>query len=277
VHYGPLPAAVIHDSIFQKHNVIQLWDKDPGRCTLLLKPSRLRSRSALLVLVVAMVLTATQFSLYAVAQEIEDRYDCSPPWDIITVRTGKNLDVQYRCEPRMYEEDLRVWRWVFYRFVPAGGDKRVTAFRKSTSPPYAMEIQGLFGEAQGGGGAGSRIYITQPNGGNLDRRIAARVIMEVSNSPTGGWYNCAGHDTGWVEASQPQSVMTAFLNNYTQPDCGVGYYRAQVAGRFWSVSLNRWITSQWHYTGAVWVNGPPCCVAATEPTSIRVPPITGDP
>jgi hypothetical protein len=239
---------------------------------------KLRLRRLLMVLLtLLMVLTVTQLSPHAVAQEIEDVYHCSPPWDVITVATGKSLDVQYRCEPRMEDVDLRVWRWYFYRFVPAGGDKRLTAVRRSSSPPYTMEIQGLFGEAQGGGGAGSRIFITNPSGSALNRRIAARVLMEVSSSPTGGWYNCAGRDTGWVEAATQRSAMTAFLNNFTQPDCGVGYYRAQVAGRFWSISQNNWITSRWHYTAAVWVNGPPCCVAATEPTSKRVPPVTGNP
>ena len=75
--------------------------------------------------------------------------------------------------------------------------------------------------------------------------------MEVEYSGSSTFQNC--RDTGWKEAPSPQSEYAAFLNNYTQPDCGTGYYRAQVAGRFWSISQSRWITSQWHYTSPIWI------------------------
>jgi hypothetical protein len=218
---------------------------------LLLKLSRLRSRLALLVLSILMVLTATQFSPYAFAQDIEDEYHCSPEWYVITVKTGKSLDVQYRCEPRMEEFDLRVWRWTFFRFVPAGEDKRVGAVRRSSSPPYTMEITGLVGRAQGGGAAGGRIFITNPDGSNLDRRLAVRTIMEYRPSGSSVWSNC--RDNGWVESPKAASAFATYINNFTQPNCGTGYYRTQVAGRFWSISQNNWITSLYHYTAAIYI------------------------
>jgi hypothetical protein len=221
---------------------------------------RLRSlpRSLFMLLVLALVVLTAALATPAFA--VVDKYYCSPPWGEREIVTGKTVNIIQRCEPHMVGTTVRVWRWTFLRFKLADRDRRVLASRLSSSPPYWMEIQGLFGGAQGGGSAAGGILITQPNGGNLDRRIAARTITEVSPNPTGGFYNC--RDTGWVEASIQRSWTAAYINHYGSPDCGAGYYRAQVAGRFWSVSLNRWITSQWHYTAAIWISLP---VAPTEP------------
>ena len=259
-------------------------DGETSKGLWMLLPRLRRLRKALLVPLALLVLVSAiqlgPLATLAAAQHVVDK-ECEPLGATREWVTGTGINIIDVCIQVPHITDIHgthyKWIWDFLRFKPADGDKRVRASRSSTSPPYWMHIQGIFGGGAGGGAAGGRIWITNPDGSRLHRRIAVRVLMEVSSSPTGGWYNCAGRDTGWREPPGPESEHHAFLNNYTQPDCGVGYYRTQVAGRFWSISLNQWITSQWHYTPAVWVDGPPCCVAATEPTSKRVPPVTGNP
>ena len=136
-------------------------------------------------------------------------------------------------------------------------------------------VSGVVGKGEGGGAVGGRIWIKDPSGANLSRRVAVHLIMEYAPTPTSGYLNC--HDLGWDEAISPQAETTSFWNNQTQPDCGDGYYRAQVAGRFWSVSQNNWITSNWHYTGSIFITT--CCRRALkkEPTFRPRPPVTGNP
>lgn len=244
-----------------------------------------RSRIPMLVSVAAlMILSAVQLgplSTPASAAHVAHK-DCQPLGDTRRIKTGGSLDILEHCvqSPILELEDGKlvqhyVWIWEFLRFVPAGGDKVVRATRNSQSPPYWMNVSGIVGKGEGGGAVGGRIWIKNPNGTNLSRRIAVHLIMEYAPTPTSGYLNC--HDLGWDEAISPQAETTSFWNNQTQPDCGEGYYRAQVAGRFWSVSQNNWITSNWHYTGALFITT--CCRRAPkeERTFTPGPPVTGNP
>jgi hypothetical protein len=161
---------------------------------------------------------------------------------------------------------VRIYDWFYSHTEPANNDKTVRAKRYSSSPPYKMYIQSSFGVGSGGGAAVGTMRITNPNGTALNRRIAVRTITEVQTSPTGSFYNC--RDSGWVEAPTQRSWWNKKTLQYTQPDCGAGYYRSQVAGRFFSVSLNQWITSNWHYSGSIWLSAP---VLLTEPTATPRP------
>jgi hypothetical protein len=239
----------------------------------MLLPRLRRSRRSLVALLALVtLLTATQLGLLATSARAEPQLHlCSPEWAERELATGTGINIIERCEPHpWYFMSLpgTLWDWAFLRFKPADQDKRVIAKRYSSSPPYSMKIQGIFGGGTGGGAAGGNIRLTNPDGTPLNRRIAARAIIEVQPNPSGGFQNC--RDSGWKESSSA-SWKSAWFNQYTQPDCGKGYYRAQVAGRFWSVSLNKWITSQWHYTTPIWVDGPPICCVATEPTVTPTP------
>ena len=142
------------------------------------------------------------------------------------------------------------WRWEFYRFTP-GPSQKQHGSRVSSSPPYRMHIDSAVGTGVGGGDAVGAIWINNPNGTALNRRIAVHTIMEYAPSPTSSYINC--HDLGWVEAPTQRSFWRVAIKQYSQPDCGQGYYRAQVAGRFLATSTNTWQTSSWHYSPAVFI------------------------
>jgi hypothetical protein len=244
-----------------------------------------RFRIPMLVSMAAlMTLSAVQLGPLATPASAEHvaKKDCSPLGVTREVETGTGINIIDQCiqAPILDVENNKivqhyVWIWDFLRFKPAGGDKVVRATRNSQSPPYWMLVSGVVGKGEGGGAVGGRIWIKDPSGANLSRRVAVHLIMEYAPTPTSGYLNC--HDLGWDEAISPQAETTSFWNNQTQPDCGDGYYRAQVAGRFWSVSQNNWITSNWHYTGSIFITT--CCRRALkkEPTFRPRPPVTGNP
>jgi hypothetical protein len=233
-----------------------------------------RLRKALLVsLALLMLVSAVQLGPLATpasAQHVVKK-NCQPLGATREWVTGTGINIIDQCIQVPHITDINgthyIWIWDFLRFKPAGGDKVVRARRDSTSPPYWMQISGIVGEGNGGGAVGGRIWITNRDGSNLNRRIAVHLIMEYAPTPTSGYLNC--HDNGWDEAPSPQTETTDFINGRTEPDCGEGYYRAQVAGRFWSTSLDQWITSNWHYSPAIFVDG--CVSPCTEPTFTAVP------
>jgi hypothetical protein len=94
------------------------------------------------------------------------------------------------------------------------------------------------------GGAGNfgqvnaRIFGT--GGNRISRPIGARVIVGRWNGAA--WQAC--HDSNWHYAASNRSAF-----EWREPaNCGAGKYRAQSAGRYWSYSLNRWLTTGWVIT-----------------------------
>jgi hypothetical protein len=226
------------------------------------------------------VLTAVQFGPLATsAHAAEDFLDkpCSPPWAEYVIVTGKSVNIRMRCEPYTFQyptgEYYTLWRWSFLRFEPAdeADQQRRSVWVGDTSPAYRAQLSAMVGSGSGGGAAAGKFYIMGRNGEDLDRTIAVRLIMQVQPGPTSGWLTC--HDLGWSQQSASSGKMN-FLDQYSQPDCGDGYYRAQVAGRFWSLSLNSWITRGYTYSPAVWVNGPGTITdGEPEPTVTPTPAI----
>lgn len=128
-----------------------------------------------------------------------------------------------------------------------------------TSPPYGMTLTALMSTGTGGGWAAGNVWIYNPDGTPLSRTIAARVVIQYLRAD--GWWTC--NDSGWKQPSSARDWSTAYIPQYTQPDCGKGSYRALAAGRFWSVSLNRWETRGWITSPTVSLSGG---VGPTEPT-----------
>jgi hypothetical protein len=152
---------------------------------------------------------------------------------------------------------LEYWDWQFSRIIYPPRDNRdrlTTASRESSSPPYRMAIQSAVSDGRGGGVAVGAIGIYNLDGTELNRRIAVHTIMEYAPSPTSGYLNC--HDLGWVEAPSQRHFWSKSIVQYSEPDCGTGYYRAQVAGRFFATSTNAWETSSWHYSPALYMTAP---------------------
>jgi hypothetical protein len=227
-------------------------------------------KSLLVLLAFLLLLTAAQLGPFPTAASAEPSKYCAPLWATMKEVTGTGLDVVWRCEPAVMGT---VWVWVIYRFEPgsAANDKRQVTWVFDNTPPtlYRMGLNAMVGRGHGGGGAAGSVVITTLDGGNLDRRIASRVIMQVSTAQ--GWATC--NDSGWREGPGARSWWKSFINQGTQPDCGSASYRAQVWGRFFSGVTNSWITRGPIYSPAVSISGP-CCAPPTEPTKTPGPPVT---
>jgi hypothetical protein len=150
-----------------------------------------------------------------------------------------SYDIEERCsEILSYSGTTRMWLWEFSGVKPKRTDRRTVWVGGDNSPPYTMSLQALISDSHAGGAAAGRVVIAQPNGSNLDRRIAVLVRTQYYR-PSTGWGTC--RNGVWREASTQRSYMQWTLDQGAVPDCGNGSYRTQVYGRFFSVSLNSWV------------------------------------
>jgi hypothetical protein len=229
---------------------------------MLRKPRSLR-RSRLTLLALLLALAAIQLGPLAPAASAEDLYICSPPWAIRVVQLGNGITGKEQCVPVYMGVDGTIWDWRPISAGPGNTNRRTDWFGGRSSPPYRMSLTALMGNGSGGGAAVGKVMIYNPNNTVLKRTIAARVVIQYQR-PT-GWVTC--RDSGWKQASAASQWMRASLNQYTQPDCGGGSYRALAAGRFYSVSLNRWETRGWIASPSVGLPST-CCVSeeTVEPT-----------
>jgi hypothetical protein len=230
-------------------------------------------RSLLVLLAFLLLLTTAQLGPFRTAASAWVEHKCQPEWATMKQVTGTGLDIIWRCEPSWRLGSNTIWNWVLYRFEPGSvaDDKKTVTWVYDNTPPtlYRMGLNAMVGRGRGGGGAAGSVVITTLDGGNLDRRIASRVIMQVSTAQ--GWATC--NDSGWREGPGARSWWTSFINQGTEPDCGNASYRAQVWGRFFSGLTNSWITRGPIYSPSVSISGP-CCASPTEPTISPGPPVT---
>ncbi len=213
-----------------------------------------KSLFALLALLI--VLTVAQ-----VGPASAEDYGCTPHWGTQVVVTGGPLNIIERCEPVItFVSGDTEWDWVFLRFALANQDQRRIWQGGGSLAPYKMVVNSLVGGGSGGGAGAAKMILYNPDGTHLNRTIAVRDVMQYQPSGSSSWYTC--HDTGWKQASG--SAKRTWIWQYDQPDCGPAYYRTLAAGRFWSVSLNKWITHGWLYSPSLWI---PWGTAPAEPTS----------
>ena len=133
--------------------------------------------------------------------------------------------------------------WRIFHILPGPERFRITPFNDD-SPPYKSYVNSGIGKG-GRNGFGVVSYaIRNPNGTPLNRRIAVRLILK--NRTTGG--TCG--DTGWKEAATPRSNYTYEVSKDLPGTCGgTGYFETSAAGRFFSTSLNAWVTTNWVQSG----------------------------
>jgi hypothetical protein len=223
------------------------------------RPRTLR-KPTLALLALLLALTAAQVGLMpsAAAEPRPENKHCPYPGAIETQTLQDGTKVEWICKRFFaYANNMgEYWEWEFSRMIP-GPHEMAGGTRNSSSPPYIMRIRSAVAKGVGGGDAVGAIWIHNPSGTALNRRIAVHTIMEYAPTPTSSYINC--HDLGWVEAPTQRHFWWNAVKQHTQPDCGTGYYRAQVAGRFLATSTNTWQTSGWHYSPAVYL-------VCTDPT-----------
>jgi hypothetical protein len=219
-------------------------------------------KSLFALLALFMVLTAVQLGPGASSASAWVRHYCSPEWAIREIETNTGLNFLERCEPLRVGSTGTVWKWTFLRFKSATNNQRkLWSSGCVPNPGYVMALDSLMSNGSGGGAAAGGIQLFNCNYNPLNRTIGVRTIIQVQSSPTSSWRTCS--DKLWIEAGTQRWWQWTTLNQGREPDCGAGYYRAQVAGRYWSINLNRWITSGWLYSPSMWLSSP---VVATEPT-----------
>jgi hypothetical protein len=232
-----------------------------------------RARKSLLVLsALLMVLTVAQFGLGASpAFADRDENKCGQPmWSTREIVTGTGLNIIERCEPiteyfdPTTRETVTEWDWVHYKFKTATNNQRTLWQSGCASPGYIMVMSDLMSNGSGGGAAAAKVLLYDCNGDQLSRTTGARVVTQY-NRPD-GWYTC--NDSGWKQTTNGR--VAAYINQYTQPDCGNGSYRALAAGRFWSVTRNSWITRGWIATPAISLSYS-CCTTEPEVTPTPTP------
>jgi hypothetical protein len=240
-----------------------------------------RVRKSLLVLsALLLALTVAQFGPGAPAAfAVKVKNKCAPYtlWDIREINTGTGLILVERCEEVISYPDpitgekVVVWDWVHYRFKTAPQNQRTLWHNNCDSPGYNMAMSDLMSDGSGGGAAGAKVLLYDCDGNQLARDTGARVVIQYySTVGVGAWYTC--NDSNWTQTSNGR--VAAYINQYTQPDCGAADYRALAAGRFWSLTQNKWITRGWIITPSIYLSMP---LVATEPTGTPTTPTPATP
>jgi hypothetical protein len=243
----------------------------------MLVKSRGSSRSLYALLALFVLMMTAHISWLASAADAMPLKACTPAneWEEVKEPGTDGAQNVFLC--RCYRSPtgrILTCGWEFSRLEPANNDKYTEASRLSSDPPYRMRIETALGEGRGGGDAIGSIDMRNPDWTDLTRRVAVRTIMQYKPTATSGWLTC--HDTGWREAPTQRPRWSVWVAQWTQPDCGKGYYQAQVAGEFFAISKNAWIKSNWHYSGSIYLSGP-CCTPTDEPTTTPGQEITGGP
>jgi hypothetical protein len=129
-------------------------------------------------------------------------------------------------------------------------------YSKST-PPYRAYIDARLGYGYNSNYATVSYELFNPNGTTLERKIGVRLI--IYKRP--GAQHCV--DGIWHNNPSASHMSFTARGNWAL-NCGTGYYELAAAGRFWSVSLNRYVTDYWTYSGWLYLNPP---VLANGPTN----------
>jgi hypothetical protein len=136
--------------------------------------------------------------------------------------------------------------WSIFDILERPYRAKTTRFAAST-PPYSAYVTAGIAKGYGNGAAVGAYSLRHPNDAELVRDIGVRIL--VHNRTTGGG---ACSDTGWV-AAHSSRVTVEITKNYPGTCGGSGYFETSAAGRFFSTSLDRWITNAWVQSGQVFL------------------------
>jgi hypothetical protein len=112
-----------------------------------------------------------------------------------------------------------------------------------STPPYVAYIDARIGYGYNSHYATVSYELFNPSGTTLTRDIGVRLaIYNRSNGRlcvNGIWHGTTSDH------------MTFTTRGFWENTCGAGNYEVAAAGRFWSTSLNKWITDYWTYSGRI--------------------------
>lgn len=199
-----------------------------------------------LILVMVTVLPITLFALSAAAEmPPDDQCDHGEPGQLVSEELADGTLVYWEC----VKTSPTNGHWKIWGIIP--GPERASYQRFSSSnPPYRSILHAGIGKGNSNGIAIAAYDLANPNDTPLVRRIAVR--LEIHNRTTG--VRCVNGI--WHETTGSRITFEARLN--LPANCGGGYYETAVAGRFFSVSLNRWIENYWARSGQLYF-APICC------------------
>jgi hypothetical protein len=135
-----------------------------------------------------------------------------------------------------------------------------------STPPYVAYLDARIGYGYSSHYATVSYELFNPSGTTLTRDIGVRLaIYNRSNGRlcvNGIWHGTTSDH------------MTFTTRGFWENSCGAGDYEVAAAGRFWSTSLDKWITDYWTYSGRIFF-APALAARSSEnsppSTSAKVP------
>ena len=191
----------------------------------------------LILLALIVVLMVIQFGPLATSAAAE------PPDPDLCVRDGQTRDQV------LSDGTVQWWvcdttggfrRWRPGLTEPGPGSEEEDQYSAST-PPYRSSLDAWLGRGYTKDFATVAYELFHPNGSTLTRKMAVR--LEIHNRSSGR--RCV--NGVWHQTTNDHMSFTARGDWALQ--CGTGNYEVAVHGRFWSVSLNRWIDNYWTRSG----------------------------
>ena len=214
-------------------------------------------RLAVLSIVMAVFFQLTLLVLPAAAN-MPDISECTYDGKIV-VESFPGANVYWQC----HIVGGRRW-WGIEDILDGPEIDKTTSFSAST-PPYRHYVTSGVAKGYGNGVAVGSYSLRNPDDSQLVRDIGIRMI--VHNRTTGG--TCS--DTGWI-GTHSSRLTHEIAKDYPGTCGGSGYFETSTSGRFYSTSLNKWITSPWVQSGQLWLSN--CCAPSNAPSNRHSPPKT---
>jgi hypothetical protein len=167
---------------------------------------------------------------------------------VATMPSNEECDDQFKIVPEYFPGATVYWicengRWHILDIDDGPNAQAIRRF-DSSSPPYRSYVNSGVARGYTNGFGVASYSLRNPNNTPLVRDIGVRFL--IKNRTTGG--TCA--DTNWH--GRRSSFYTWEIAKNLPGTCGgTAYYETAAAGRFWSISLNRWITNSWVQSGRI--------------------------
>jgi hypothetical protein len=227
--------------------------------------SRSLPRASLILLSVLSLVLASyiQIGPLATSAEAFPPYACTPErdgWEYAE-EIGNGIYLIWHCK------HVPGFGWTWWPIGIEYGNLLRSRQRTTRFVNSALAVQNLthsvLGDGSGGGFGYCGIELRSGSGSPMSRPLQCRIIMRYQPRGSSSWYTC--HDSNWHQSASATSKYQYKMPQYTEPDCGDAYYEVRAGGRYWSNTYNRWVFPGWVFSGALWLDGPGCCVTPTEP------------
>jgi hypothetical protein len=202
------------------------------------------AKLSILPLLVALLASMLQVTLLArpAAAEMPPKEDCVENDQLVSEELADRTLIVWVCVIQN-SPSQRFWR--VFDIIPGRERGQAVGFR-SSNPPYHAVVNSGLGQGNSNGAIVGAYDLRDGNNNPLVRTIAIKIV--VKNVTAG--QTCINGTWHQTVASQ---ITLEVVRDLPGTCGGAGNFEVSVAGRFYSVTQNKWITNAWSNSGQLFM------------------------